>query len=911
MCNLWGLPVLHRGRNPYFRSAAEAAAAPMHSAPRLRPAALAAREKLAAGRAKLKAEHDRGAPGVEVSAGLAALLDRIILDLYRGAAAAAPGIEALVALVPLGGYGRRDVAPFSDVDLMVLHEPGADRSIAAVVRTLAQDIFDAGLQLGLSVRTPAEARSLATQEATAFTSLVDARLLAGSEVLYSRFQRSFRRLVLRRSRALVAAVEQARESERQQFGETVYLLQPNVKRSRGGLRDLQFLRWIGFARYGEREPENLVRAGLLAEEEHAKLRRAWEFLLRLRNELHFHAGYAQDVLGRNEQLRIAALFGYTGNAELLAVERFLRDYIEHTSEVRYVVAHFLSVARARASWRSLVGPLFSRRVGGDFRVDPFHIRATKRGLAKIRTDVAEVLRLMDLANRHQCRIDHATWVAVRQAMVDRPDVVISPAAAERFLSLMSQPGRLGSLLRRLHELRVLEKIIPPMAHARGLLQFNEYHKYTVDEHSILAVQRAADLLADPGPGGEAYRGIKDKRTLHLALLLHDLGKGYEEDHSEMGRKLAAETARHLGLGPAETENLVFLVHRHLAMSHLAQWRDINDDAVVVPFAVDAGSPERLQMLYVLTLADLAAVGPEALSSWKRDLLTRLYRRARQHLAGDTVPEASEEWLAQRREEVRALARNAGDPAWWDAQIGSLPRSYLGAASPQRILDELDRVRRLSRRDAVAWGHWIPEHKVVEYVVGTYEEITPGIFHKLTGALTSKGLQILSAEIHTLAQDAVLDRFFVQDLDFAAQPPAERLDEVCGALVASLKGHAGEPPAFRRLWAEECGGPRPRSPRLPTQVRIDNSSSDQFTILDIFAHDRMGLLYTIARTIFQLGLSVHAARIGTYFDQVVDVFYVTDQQGFKICDSGRLAEIRRRLAEEIQRQVDLGTSPGSG
>jgi [protein-PII] uridylyltransferase len=873
----------------------------MPPGPRLRPAVFTAREKLAAGRSKLRLQHDRGSPGIQVCARLTELVDDVVLDLFRSALAATDEtIASQVALTAIGGYGRRDVAPFSDVDLMLLVRRGAGQKVAPLARLLTQDICDAGLDLGFSLRSPSQACSWAMRDPTIFTSLVEARFLGGAESLFHGFARSFRRIAQRRWHGLIEKIEESRRGERRQYGETVYLLEPNVKRSQGGLRDVHLLRWIGFARYGQCDPESLARSGLLSKNDQSKLRKAHEFLLRLRNEMHFHAGRSHDLLTKDEQLRIAELFGYEGDERLLPVERFLRDYIEHTNQVRFAVAHFLASAKARVTALSLVPWLFSHRVGGEFLVDPVRIRATRRGLEKVGTDLAEVLRLMDLANRYRNRIDHHTWVTIRDAMTRRTNLAVSSEAVKRFLSLISQPGRLGDLLRRLHELRALEKIIPPMAHARGLMQFNEYHKYTVDEHSIRAVEHATSFLDMAGPLGDAYRSLRDKSTLHLALLLHDLGKGHAEDHSEVGQRLALQTAAHLGLPAPETEKLSFLVHKHLLMSHLAQRRDISDDTVVVQFAVQVGSPELLQMLYVLTCADLAAVGPGVLNSWRLDLITRLYLRTREHLAGDTATINADAGVTHQRAGLAHLVADDPDQSWWKQQIASLPRSYVVEAAPHEIIDILRHLKQLPHDEAIAWGRYHEPRKAVEYSVGTYEEITPGIFHKLTGALSSKGLQILSAEIQTLSQKLVLDRFYVLDADFAGEPPRERLEDVSQALVAALKSSSGQTPTFRRLWSEGAnrGGPsRPHG--QPTQVRVDNNTSERYTILDIFAHDRMGLLYTITRTIFELGLSVHVAKIGTYLDQVVDVFYVTDDLGRKMEDEQLLRKIQQRLIAEIE------------
>jgi [protein-PII] uridylyltransferase len=431
------------------------------------------------------------------------------------------------------------------------------------------------------------------------------------------------------------------------------------------------------------------------------------------------------------------------------------------------------------------------------------------------------------------------------------------------------------------------------------MQFNDYHKFTVDEHSIRAVEAATEFLSDPGPLGEAYRGLRDKRMLHLALLVHDLGKGYAEDHCEVGSRLAVDVARGLGLSESDTETLRFLVHKHLMMSHLAQRRDISDERVVVQFAVEVGSTEILQMLYVLTCADLSAVGPGVLNRWKLELITQLYERAREYLSGELTATRSDESLEHRREELRTRCYSQEESSWWNLQVDALPHNYLKGATTDDIADKLTRLAQLRRDEVVSWSRYLPEMNAVEFTIGAYETVTPGIFHKLTGALTSKGLTILSADIHTLADELVLDRFHVLDPDHAGEPTADRLSEINEALVAALTDKSDRKPAFRKVWTSSSSALASSFVPLPTRVQIDNNTSDNYTILDIFAHDRRGLLYAISRTIFELGLSVHVAKIGTYLDQVVDVFYVTDNQNRKVQDEAFLAEVRSGLLTAIE------------
>lgn len=879
----------------------------MSAGSRISPAVTAAREELARGRDKLRKQHAAGSPGVQVCAHFTDLLEELVLSLLQDAfdqldPPLAAALRERIALIAHSGFGRREMAPYSDLDLMLLHSYSRQEQVVPLIRRFTQNLYDLGLDVGFAARTAGEACNLALQDSTIFTSLAEGRLIAGNSDLYESFENRFRRMTRRHWRRLLRATEASRREERSKFGETVFLLEPNVKRSRGGLRDLQFVRWIGYIRWGQNDIDALHQAGAINKEDHRVLRRARDFLLQLRNELHFHADKASDLLERTEQLRIAEMRGYPAVEGLLPVEQFMREYFQHTTAVREIASHLAASARPKPFARWLVEPIFTHRFEQDFRIGPSGVSATPAGLAKLHGDLAEVLRLLDLASLADRRIENETWQAIREAMTARgpADLTqpLSPAVTERFVQLLSRSSRLAELLRRLHELRVLEQIIPGMTHARGLLQFNAYHRYTVDEHSLRVVEELTNLMHDTGTPGEVYRSIKNKSTLHLAALMHDLGKGYAEDHSDVGLLLAEQAANRLGLPEHEADTLKFLVHKHLRMSHLAQQHDISDDKVVVQFAVEVGSPERLKMLFVLTLADLAGVGPGVLNEWKQQLLTDLYEHTLAIISSESPADAASERLLARRDELLSIARRMDGVGWWETQIVTLPASCLFAGPPAQVVEELDRLRLLPHREAIAWGRHDPSRNAVEYTVGTYEEITPGIFHKLTGALTSNRQQILSADINTLAEGMVLDRFYVQDADHAGPPPQPRIDQISAALVAALKDPTGKPPVFRKLWQDRSASSAAIQ-HLPTRVTFDNSTAERHTIVAIFAYDRMGLLYAIARTLFEQGLSVSKAKIGTHLDQVVDVFYVTDQQGNKVTDERRLVEIRQALMDAIQ------------
>ncbi len=438
------------------------------------------------------------------------------------------------------------------------------------------------------------------------------------------------------------------------------------------------------------------------------------------------------------------------------------------------------------------------------------------------------------------------------------------------------------MLRRLHELRVLEQIIPAMKHARCLLQFNQYHKYTVDAHSIRAVECVTELQDEDSMLGILYRGLPEKRILHLALLIHDLGKGFVEDHSEVGLRIAEETADRLRLDQQDKETLMFLVHKHLLMANTAFRLDLNSDESIVPFARVVGSSERLRLLLLLTFADLASVAPEVVNQWKIDLLLQLYHQTDSHFRDDKPGERFHNEIQSRRGQVAALIPDKANQDWWQEQINALPIGYLLRTQPSQIVQEIARLQLLDGDKAVAWGRYLPAQRAVEYTVALKQLGAPiGTFHRITGSLSSQGMQILAAEIHTQPGEIAWDRFLVEDTEFDDSPPATRIDQVCQKIVKALDPAERTPPTFPRIWRNSKHKAAENLKKQPTQVRFDNTTSDKHTIITLFAYDRMGLLYDVSKVLFDMKLVLHFAKIGTHLDQVVDVFYVSELNGDKI------------------------------
>ncbi|HBE71661.1 MAG TPA: [protein-PII] uridylyltransferase [Planctomycetaceae bacterium] len=870
----------------------------------LHPSVIAARKKLADGHAKLRAQHDSGSPGLHVCVRMTDLVDAVVLQLYE-VAADELGLSSSkhdVALVAHGGYGRRDLSPFSDVDLMLLYRDAAEQDAENLARVLFQRIIDAGLQLGASLRTSRQAWKLAWADASVFTSLSESRFLGGSVDLFSGYFSSLRQKAKRRSRGLVRRVIQARRDEQRKYGETVYLLEPNIKRSRGGLRDIQLIRWVGFARYGETDLERLAQLGHLHAEDYDAIRAGFMYLLRLRNQMHFSAKKAQDQLDRGLQMQLADWAGFAGADGILPVEQFMQRYFEHTSAIRYSSANFVSSAQVRSTFGSSVARTVAFPARRDFRVGVRNVWATKSGLERLKRDPAAVLELMNVSSLFDKPIEDQTWREIRSAMLTREIAGIDRVTIAQFMSLLASSGNLGEQLRRLHELRVLEQIVPAMKHARCLLQFNQYHKYTVDAHSIRAVECATELESDSSLLGVIYRGLKNRAILHLALLVHDLGKGFPEDHSEVGRVIAGETADRLQLSEQDKETLMFLVHKHLLLAHTAFRFDLSDRATAVKFAAEVGSSERLQLLLLLTYADLASVGPDVVNQWKIDLLLQLYYQTDSHFRDDKPGEGFRGEIATRRQAIiqAVPAAMLEDAAWWERQVSALPIGYLMRTAPKLAVSELANLRELDDNTSFAWGRYVESQNAVEYTIASRQAGRQiGTFHRITGAITSLGMQINAADVHTQPGEIAWDRFLVEDQQFEGCPPQSRIDEVCERIGKALDPDANFLPSFPRNWKRKSSGQAKQFKTQPTQVRFDNSTSDSQTIITLFAYDALGLLYSVSKVLFELKLVLHSAKISTHLDQVVDVFYVTDVEDRKIVEGTQLYMIRQRLLQAAE------------
>jgi [protein-PII] uridylyltransferase len=862
-----------------------------------------------------------GATGAEVMTALTEFVDGLNVDRYRNAMRQA-GEGAQVAgaqhccLIALGGYGQRELAPYSDIDVMFLYSEKAGEAAPALFREVLHHLWDLGFQVGHSMRTIHDCIELAAEDLTIRTAMMTSRFLAGSPYLFQEFHRRyFREVVGRGAGRFIEQKMEERRREYEKFGQTVYLLEPNVKKSKGGLRDFHLLRWAGMAKFQAATLQDLTDRGLLSRQDFFSLTEARDFLWRVRAFLHVEAGMAQEILSFDEQVRLASLYGFQDRPHLLGVEQFMQQYYRYTMGLHETMLRFVDRCQAVPAKRRSTRAQPSVTVDGYFVVTGRNLTVPSELRARVLDSPELLLRLFEMARSRRLKINTDLMDEIHSHMDSMSNEAFrTPEVSRVFLKILAGPGPVAPTLEAMHRVHLLEKLIPVFASLRGLMQFNQYHKYTVDEHTLLAVAKAEALSLEHGIIGEIYQEIRRKDLLHLAILLHDLGKGRKEDHSEVGKVIAEETAARLGCDEQETRTLVFLVHKHLLMTNTAFRRDPYDEKVFLPFAKEVETSEVLRMLLVLTIADIAAVGPGVLTKWKESLLIQLYLRTLPALSGEQEKTVGPEFLKQLAIEVARefMDTMAGRLEWVESQLSQFPLRYLHGTPPNRIAAHLGAVGRLKAGDVLVEETFNEELGMSEYTVITHDNLTPGLFSKMAGAMAAEGLEILDAQINTRDDGIVVNTFQASDPDYVGVPPEERRASVAETIVRVLKGEEALDHLLRRN--TRLSSVRRSAPtHHATEVVIDNGVCDRHTVIDVFADDTQGLLYTITHAIFQLGLSVHAARISTSLDddieqslrtvgrhQVVDVFYVTDRDGAKVEDHARLEAIR----STIKRDIDL-------
>lgn len=809
------------------------------------------------------------------------------------------------AVLAIGGNGRRRPAPFSDIDLLFLvdskQHPATQEFLSAVVR----DCWDAGAQPGSSIRTIADVIRFASSDIQFATSLIETRFLCGHERLAeSAVQQIRARIFSERAERMIQRIVASRREEWITRGNSVNQLEPDLKRSPGGLRDLHLLRWVSFIRHHKPDPTELQLSGDISKQELDDLLLADEYLSALRTDLHSLTNLKQDVMTRELQLQLAELRGIQSAGQFRAVEAFMQEYFSNTSRVAAVARRVAEVPRRSSFLGRLRNAVLPQKSAEGFLIIDGMVQVPDSRRESLRNPLT-ILDVFVSAAENKSGLSPELRKTIGQIAANLPEEV-SREATDRFRDILRFTDGLPDTLRLMYETGVLEWLIPPFACIRNLMQFNQYHSFTVDEHTLKAIDGIITFANDESPVGSAYQGVRHRATLHLALLMHDVGKGRDGDHSIIGEQLAEEVAVRLQMAANKKTMLMFLVRHHLIMPDLAFRRDITDPTMLVDFARLVGAPELLRMLYVLTVADIKAVGPDVWSDWKGELLADLYSRAMQILSGRPYNHLERERLQMVRLAVRSSIVPLGsktDPEVWgkwaEEQLDSLPPFYLMTEQPDRIARDLDMIHQLNEAEVKIEGEYDPETETVSYRVFAPGRFGHSSFHSISGILSGLRMNILAAQVCTTSNGVVIAYFRVNDNDFTGDVPKSRIEDVAVAIGDVLTARKTVESVFRRSGIYRFNRINPVIVRQEPKVGIDNDCSERFTVIDVFATDTQGLLFTLAHTIFNHGLTVRLARIATNIDQVVDVFYVVDEHQRKVEDSELLEKLKSSLLEEIR------------
>jgi [protein-PII] uridylyltransferase len=863
------------------------------------------RDTLATGLGSLKVMHDGGASGLASVQAHARLMDGILQTLFRLASGDASG-EGLtpspVVLVALGGYGRGELHPSSDIDLMVIH----DGELTAYVRRLTQEIlytlWDLGLQVGHSLRSLADCVAIARTDFPSRTSMQEARYLAGSRRLFNRFRRVLAENVYRRDFAGFLDTTLAERDQRyRRHGASPYIGEPNIKESAGGLRDIHTAMWLGATKFGARTLQELCEKGVISAREQRQADEALTFLWRVRNELHFLAGHRNDVLARDRQPQIARRFGYEDGPTMLGVERFMRDYYLHARAIHRVSRRLIARCQEALSRRATA----ARRHRQEAMADGLVFIEGRLYPADLdtRTFVEDPSRLMKVF-WHLHRLGCELSSDLERAVEDSLDLVgdgfrASPAVRDLFLDICRNWGRVAPTLREMHELGLLGRYLPEFGALTCLVQYDAYHKFSADQHSLLGVENLEALA--PGQSAESegaaqvFTRIERPDLLMLGMLLHDIGKALGHGHVAKGIPLVQQLTRRLALPPEEAAALEFLVAHHLTMSHIAQRRDIHDPKTVDDLAATVRNPQWLGMLYLLTYADMKAVGPGVMTPWQAAILWDLYSLTLARLTGGKRDEPNRTLLTDR---VHAAVRDEVSRQAVMGHLAMMSDRYLGGTGVERVAEHLRLVQQLDSSPVVTEVFHHPDLGTSDLVVVTRD--LPGLFAVLAGTLAANALNIISAQIHTRADGVAIDTFQVSDPLGEAVTSAAHWSRTLGDLRAVLSGDRRVEDLLAERQQKAFREARP--PEAPPKIAIDNQLSDSSTVVEVKSPDRLGLLYLITRILSASGLDIANARIATEIDQAFDTFYVTDRAGRKITDEAAMLRVREALEDALMKPL---------
>ncbi|MBI4529330.1 MAG: [protein-PII] uridylyltransferase [Deltaproteobacteria bacterium] len=868
-----------------------------------------ARAYLDKARALLLERHRAGAGGSEIVSAYTTIVDHLIQYLFQVSSQdysrRFPSLSPRCTLVAQGGYGRGELNPYSDIDLLFLYAWKLTPYVESVAEKILYSLWDAGLQVGHAIRNISESMRLASRDMRVKTALLDARFICGDSLLYGDFGKAGEDYLIKRNadRFIHETLEERRRRH-ENYGASVYLLEPDVKEGEGGLRDIHAALWIAKVRHRARDLDDLVRLGIIQPKDLSELKNSQDFLWRVRNELHFYSAKHQDQLTFEAQERVSQALGFEGERTLKGVEVFMRNYYlqaSNISRLTSLITHRITdCTRPSQNLHHVAG----RKLRDGLEISRDHLYITDA--RTFASDPANLIRIFVDMQRERAEISHESRELLREqgALID-DTFRVSADANLAFVEILKWKDRIYETLVEMHRCGILGSFIPEFGRLLCMVLHDAYHTYTVDQHSLRLIHEVERLKA--GEFKEAHplltqlaREIEKVAILYLALLFHDIGKGYGGGHSEIGAGMVKNIASRMQLNEDDTAQLEFLVRHHLLLAHTAFRRDLEDDKTIMDFARTMGSVENLKMLFLLTYADIRAVGPGIWNNWKANLLEELYLKALRILERFERGEyrRADQRAAARRIQARVRRRLAGRHPVEKVQrfLESMPDRYFLSTPEDQIPAHFTlKEEQFSGQTFVSRVRHFPERDHTEFVICTRDR--PGLFASITGVLAALGLDIVNARITTSRDGFIVDVFRISH---SGRPEVVMEPQKWNRVAATLEGVLTGSIDVARLVEESRRTTllKRRAPNVPTSVQIDNEASDNFTVIEVYTQDRIGVLFRITYTLHRLGISIHLAKISTNVDQVADVFYVSDMEGMKIVDSGAVETIRQSLYESL-------------
>jgi len=861
-------------------------------------------------REEIRNLHNAGASGTEVTQLNADMMDEVINKLFHSILDDIDSSGELmehITLVAVGGYGRGELNPFSDIDIMFLHDgtiPVA--KVEDIAQKLLYFLWDMRLDVGYSVRQISDCVEMAASDGTVKTALMDARYLNGSRPMFNNLHKViFTQILPRSSDKFIKEKVVEMKARREKYGSTVYLLEPNLKEGEGGLRDLQTALWVARVKFKFSDTKELIVKGIMTEEELASYHAALDYLWRIRNELHYFSGRKNEQLTFEAQVHLAEFFGYKDHDRVLAVEDFMRDYYRHAIRVEHLVSSIVS----RCVWRDegalkILGYFIRRQVGEGCFVLKGELVIPDEGVIKANPVI--LMKIFELAQKHGVKPSIPVMGLVRRSLPLVNDKFRrNREVNQSFMNILRAPKDVATTLRLMHHLEFLNHYIPEMEHIYCKVQHDIYHIYTVDIHTLFAVEQTEKMLngtlkEELNFPCEIAAQISKPELMILAVMLHDVGKGCGGGHAEKGAAMVPTIARRMGLSKEDSERLEFLVLHHLLFAHISQRRDLNDEKMIIQFARQMETSENLKMLYLLTVADVRAVGSEVWSTWKSLLFQELYEKAFSVLErGDFHLEASSQRVKSVIKRVAELLVNDFSMAAIQAELKAMPMRLLLTNNLPQIADNARLLLQQEATDVIMQVLHQPESGYSEFTICAPD--MPGLFSRITGVMAANGVNILGAQINTSRNGKVLDILQVNSPTGLLITDETRWAKVQDDMRRVIHGEVDVAVLVEKRQRPSLLTSRP-TPKFPTMVEFDNEVSEGYTVIDIYTHDKIGLLYLITSTLTQLGLYIGVSKISTKVDQVADVFYVRDIFGHKVTAEDKLEEIKNRLLNAITEWV---------